>query len=96
MPVRRRVLRVSRTRAICVVCVICVLCHMLFVLYMLCILLASLPYPPYISSYLYILKTPVRVGVPDVYILERFAACVLWCVWVWLRLCVMVRVWRGE
>ena len=74
---------------VCVVCVVCVICYVYF------LLLPSLPSPPYISSYLYILKTPVRVGVPDVYILERFAACVLWCVWVWVRLCVMVSVWRG-
>ena len=82
---------------VCFVCV-CFLC--LYVLYVLCVylcclcylcyvyflLLPSLPSPPYISSYLYILKTPVRVGVPDVYILERFAACVV-CVGVAAFVC---------
>ena len=93
---------------VCFVCV-CFLClYVLYVLYVLCVYLCCLcylcyvyflllPSPPYISIFLSIYPENTRAGWGSRCIYPwRFAACVLWCAWVWLRLCVMVRVWRGE
>ena len=86
----------------CMFCMFCMLrvylCCLCYLCYVYFLLLPSPPYiSPYISSYLYILKTPVRVGVPDVYIigLTVCGVCVVVCVGVAAFVCDGA-VWRGE
>ena len=86
-------------RMFCMFCMFCVCVFVSFVLFVSCVLLTPSFSSIYISLYIFLSIYPENTragwGFRCIYP-WRFAACVLWCVWAWLRLCVMVRVWRGE